>query len=356
MSPPLLTVDGSLGEGGGQILRTSVTLAATFGRPVRVENVRAGRGNPGLAAQHLTAVRATAAVCRAHVEGDELGSTSLTFAPGGPPRAGSYAFDVAEAREGGSAGSATLVLQAVLLALAAAEGDSTVTVRGGTHVPWSPSLDFLTGVWLPYLQDSGVEARIDEVRTGWYPAGGGEILARVRGRGIPGGLAPLELEERGALLGVRGRALAANLPAHVADRMAGRARSLLAAEGVPADVRAERVRASTPGAAIFLAFECEGAAAGFSSLGRRGKPAERVAEQAVEELLAHRRSGAALDRHLGDQVLLITALAGGRSAFTVERVTEHLRTNAHVIECFGLAAVDMSEEREGTGRILVHPS
>jgi len=185
-----LAIDGSHGEGGGQIVRSALALAAHLEREVVIDGIRAGRPQPGLAAQHLTAVRAAAAICDAALEGDSLGSRRLRFAPGGAVRAGDYAFDVGRARAGGSAGAATLVLSTVLVPLALAPGASTVSIRGGTHVPWSPSFDYACDVWLPSLRRLGVRAELELVASGWYPAGGGEIRARIDGLGA-GALLPL---------------------------------------------------------------------------------------------------------------------------------------------------------------------
>ncbi len=334
-----MAIDGSHGEGGGQILRTALALAAITGRAIRFENIRAGRKNPGLAAQHLTGVRAIAEICDAHVSGDELGSQWLTFAPGGLPQAGDYVFDVAEAREGGSAGATTLVLHTVLLPLALSDGDSTVTIRGGTHVAWSPPFDYARDVWLAALSQMGVSTTLELSRWGWYPAGQGEI--RVGIKGLSGKLSPLAQVERGTLCRVWGRAVAANLPSHIPQRMATRANSLLKGAGVEARIEPLRVRAACPGAGIFLTAEYEDVRAGFSVLGAKGKPSEVVAEQAVAALLAHRDSGAALDQYLADQLVLPLALAGGASSFTAERVSRHLATNAWVVEQFDMARISI---------------
>jgi RNA 3'-terminal phosphate cyclase (ATP) len=320
-------------------LRTALALAAVSGRVVRFERIRAGRKNPGLAAQHVAGVRAIAAICDAKVSGDELGSQSLSFAPGGSPQAGDYVFDVAEAREGGSAGATTLVLHTVLMPLALAEGDSTVTIRGGTHVAWSPSFDYARDVWLPALSQMGVSATLELSRWGWYPAGQGEIRGVIQGRGRE--LSPVHLGKRGALHRVSGRAVAANLPSHIPQRMATRANSLLRGAGVDARIEPLRVRAASAGAGIFLTAEYEAVRAGFSALGAKGKPSEVVAEEAVAALLAHRDSGAALEQHLADQLVLPLALSRGTSSFSTERVSRHLETNIWVLEQFGLARVSI---------------
>jgi len=350
-----LSIDGSYGEGGGQSLRTVLALAGITGRPVRIEGIRAGRRSPGLAAQHLTAIRAVAAVCGAATAGAVLGSQSLDFTPAGPPRPGDYRFDVAEARTGGSAGSVTLVLQAVLPVLAFARGASRVIILGGTHVAWSPPFDYAREVWLPALARHGIAAELDIARTGWYPAGGGEVRATVAGGMSAGGLAPVNLRERGALSAVHGRAVAASLPSHIAQRMADRARVLLDAAGVAGRIGAERVTATCPGAGLFLTAEYDGVRAGFSALGERGKPAERVAEEAVEALLAHRRSGAACDEHLADQLVLPAALAAGASHYSAERASRHLTTCAWVVERFGLARVAIEDGADRVAHITVAP-
>jgi RNA 3'-terminal phosphate cyclase (ATP) len=331
----IVAIDGSHGEGGGQVVRTALALSAVTGRAIRIENIRAGRQKPGLAAQHLTSVRAAAAICQARVEGAELGSGALTFAPGAAARAGEYLFDVAAAREGGSAGAATLVLYTVLLPLALASGDSVVRVRGGTHVPWSPSADYARDVWLATLQRLGCHATLEISRHGFYPAGGGEIVARIRGRMAHdhrGSLDPLGSLERGELRGVMGRAITAKLPEHVGRRLSESALRLLGEAGVSAHVVHETVEATSPGAGVFLSAEYEHSRAGFGAHGARGVPAEEVAARAVHALLAHRACGAAFDEHLGDQLVLPLALADGKSEISVQRASGHMRTSAWLVE------------------------
>lgn len=353
-----LTIDGSQGEGGGQILRTALSLAAIEGRAVRLEKIRAGRPNPGLAAQHVTCARAVAALCRADIAGDEIGSRCLEFAPGAAVRAGNYAFDISATRKGGSAGATSLVLQAVLLPLALAQGGSRISLRGGTHVAWSPPFDYLQQVWLPALAKLGIAADMELRRSGWYPAGEGEFHAVISGLSPQerGRLRPLTLFERGPLQSVTGRAIAANLPLRVARRMAGAARELLKSCGIDAAIDMETTKAACPGAGVFLTAHYRGVAGGFSALGERGKPAERVGEEVAQALIAHWRSGAALDRHLADQVLLPLALAQGPSSFSVETITQHLRSNAFVIERFGRAQVRWTADEAGTGIVTVAPA
>ena len=320
------------------MLRSALALAALTGQATRIERIRAGRAKPGLRPQHLTAVRAAAAVCDARVEGDELGSQTITFVPASPPSAGEYAFDVTAVAQSGSAGSVGLVLQTVLLPLALADGDSRLTLRGGTHVPWAPPAHYLEHVFLPALARMGADAQVELVRWGFYPAGGGEIRVRIVGRARS--LHPIVLVERGELQRVWGTAAVTNLPAHIPQRMADRARNVLAEAGLQARVEPLRLRGAGPGAGIFLFAEYaippggETATAGFAAYGRKGLPAERVAEAVCEELLAHHRSGAAADPNLADQLVLPMVLADGASQVTTSRVSQHLLTNVWVVQRF----------------------
>ncbi len=346
----MVVIDGSYGEGGGQVLRTALTLATLTGQAVRVERIRAGRKNPGLQPQHLTAVRAAAAICAAHLEGDELDSQTLIFIPTASPRPGEYAFDVTEAARGGSAGSVGLILQTVLLPLALAKGPSYLTLRGGTHVPWAPSASYLEHVFLPVIAQMGLHAQVNLVRWGFYPAGGGEAHVQIEGNAR---LQPIHLTERGALRRVWGIAAVTNLPAHIPQRMANRAHNVLAEAGIQAQVEARRLNGDGPGAGIFLFAEYTHITAGFTAYGRQGLPAERVAEAACTELLAHHRTGAPADPHLADQLVLPTALAAGESRIATSRVSQHLLTNVWVVRQFLTRALEIEGKEEAPGALIV---
>jgi RNA 3'-terminal phosphate cyclase (ATP) len=346
----ILVIDGSHGEGGGQILRSALSLSAITGRPVRIDNLRANRKKPGLAAQHLTSVRAAAMLCDAELKGAQLGSRTLQFTPRRPVKAGDYFLDVADAREGGSAGAVMLVLQTLLVPLALASGVSTVCLRGGTHVSMSPSFDYVHAVWLPTLARMGVTAELKLVRSGWYPVGKGEVTLRVPGAEK---LRPLQLEQRGPLLAVSGRALSANLPGHVCERMAGHAHDILEQAGIAAKIEPAVLTAACPGAGIYLTAHYQNSLAGFSALGKRGKPAEQLAEEACADLLHHYRSGAALEQHLADQLILPAAMCRSESVFSVEHISSHLATNAWVVERFGLARIDIAEAADGSGLVKI---
>jgi len=324
-------------------LRTALSLSAITSRAFRLVNVRAKRRKPGLQPQHLSATRAAAAISGAQLAGDVLGSSELVFAPTQPPQPGSYLFDVAEIAGHGSAGSTILILQTVLVPLALAKGDSTVVVLGGTHQDWAPAYDDLANAYLLALRQMGLGADAELKRWGWYPAGGGEIACKIKGGPDRGPDAswprPIEALERGPLIRISGRAVAANLPAHIAQRMSDRARAGLKDLDVPVEIEPLRVRAVCPGAGIFLLADYETLAASFSTHGRQGKPSEAVADEAVLALLEHHASGAAVELHLADQLLLPLAIAIGPSAFTIARPTAHLDTNAWTIEQFGLAKI-----------------
>ncbi len=331
----MVVIDGARGEGGGAIVRGALSLSAVLGEPIRIENIRVKRPNPGLQAQHLTVVRAMASVSRARVQGAELGSQTLSFAPGSSPRGGDYSWDVAEARKGGSAGATSLIFQALLLPLVMADGNSRLFLRGGTHVAWSPSFHYLKMVYLPMLARMGVEADVDIEEWGWYPIGGGTVMAQITGM-AQGGLriAGLELTERGELSKLSGISALSNLPGHIAERQKRQAEKVLKGEGFDARIQIVDAPSRGRGTALFLLAEFENGRAGFTSLGRKGKTAEKVAEEACAEFLEYYRSGAAVDQHLGDQFILPMALAQGDSSFTTCRITQHLLTNAWVAEQF----------------------
>jgi RNA 3'-terminal phosphate cyclase (ATP) len=349
----MLTLDGSYGEGGGQVLRTGLSLSAITGQPVRFDNIRARRRKPGLMPQHLTSVRAVAKICDAQVEGLKLNAQSLTFVPRSKPQAGSYTFDVAQAAKGGSAGSVGLILQAILLPLALAPGRSQVTLRGGTHVAWSPPFDYIKRVYLPTLARVGIGAKVNITRWGWYPIGGGEVKATVEGIGPDAPLIGLDVCQRGDLLRVRGLSASSNLPKHISTRQEQAALQALRSNGINARVDTLEAPAKGQGTVVFLWATFDNVLAGFTSLGERGKPAERVAEEAVDKLLDYLHGDGALDRYLADQLLLPLALAATPSQFTTTAVSQHLLTNAWVVEQFlpGRVQVEGQEGQPGRCRI-----
>ncbi|WP_434389173.1 RNA 3'-terminal phosphate cyclase [Melittangium boletus] len=317
----MIRIDGSKGEGGGQVLRTSLALSLVTGAPFQMENIRAGRAKPGLLRQHLTSVKAAAEVGGAEVEGAELGSRALTFRPG-RVTPGDYHFAV------GTAGSATLVLQTVLPALLSAGAPSSLVLEGGTHNPAAPPFDFLAQAYLPLVRRMGpaVEATLE--RPGFFPAGGGKFRVDVR----PAPLQPLHLLERGKVVRRLATALIAQVPFEVAQReltTVGRVLGWAAEERRVEEVK----RPIGPGNALALAVESEHVTEVFTAFGERGVRAEAVAEAVVEEARAYLEAEVPVGQHLADQLLLLLALAGG-GAFRTLPLEGHALTQIETFRHF----------------------
>ncbi len=336
----MLTIDGSFGEGGGQVLRTSLSLSAATGTPIRLENIRAGRKKPGLLRQHRTAVLATAQACSARVEGAELNSTTLIFEPG-PIRAGNFEFSI------GTAGSTTLVLQTLLPPLMKASGKSTVTLRGGTHNPMAPPFEFLQHSFLPQLRRLGVSIEGELVQPGFFPAGGGEIRFTLT---PPQSATPLSLTERGEKLRHRGLITLCNL----GKAIAGRERTVLAKQlGWPSEaVSVELVEGIGPGNTVSALLEYEHVTETITAFGRRHVSAERVANDAARAARAYLNQEAPIGEHLADQLLLPMALLGG-GRFVTGTPSSHLRTNMHTIGRFLDKPIVLSELGDGRWQVTV---
>ena len=352
-------IDGAYGEGGGQLVRTAVALSALTGRAVRVENIRAGRAEPGLRAQHLAAVRAVATVCGATVEGAESGSQVLVFEPTMPPQSGHYRWEI------GTAGAVSLVFQAVLWPLALANGPSTITLVGGTHVEWSPPLDYVQRVYLPALRNVALVAASESPLVtlsidlwGWYPRGGGVVEAAIAGSARLHGL---QWTQRGSLRSVSVLSAASNLPEHVRQRQASRADFLLRKRGIRAQIQTSAPPSPGQGTVVFVLAEYQHALAGFTGYGRLRKPAEKVAEEACQAFVRYHERAQPVDEHLADQLLLPVALAhgrpdadGGETQYAVESVTEHLLTQAWAIQEFLPAVrIQIDGDKGGTGLVTV---
>ena len=323
----LLDIDGDYGEGGGQLVRTAVALAALTGTPIRVLRVRARRDKPGLAPQHLAAVQAVAEICGAETKGLELRSQHIEFVPG-TLRGGEYRFDV------GTAGSVTLVLQAVLPALIAGGTPARLTVIGGTDVRWAPPIDYLREVLLPLVERMGVRVSIEVVRRGYYPRGGGEVRVEIH----PAPLRPLCLTKAGALESMCARVHVSNLPLHIAERMRDAMLARLA--GVTETKSHVEIRslgpelAVGPGGAVVAWARTAQTVLGAGRVAERGVRAEVLGDAVGGELAADLASGVTLDLHASDQLLVYLALAGGRSMFKTARLTSHARTAMWLIEQF----------------------
>jgi RNA 3'-terminal phosphate cyclase (ATP) len=340
----MIEIDGSLGEGGGQILRTSLTLSILTRQPVHLTHIRRGRKKPGLQPQHLKAVDAAAAISKAEVEGAHLHASEITFIPQ-EIRSGRYRFEI------GTAGSTSLVLQTVLIPLSMTSSASTVIIGGGTHVPWSPSFHYLQLHWLPFLNEMGFNAAIQLDAAGFYPGGGGRISATIRP--IPSHPAPLQLEVRGRLLQISGISAVSNLPISIADRQKRQALRRLQAHCSELRIKTTELPSPGKGTMLLLAAQFEHGRAVFAALGALGKSSEQVADEAVDDLLAFLESEAAVDEHLADQLLLPLALAKGTTSFTTPRITPHLRTNAAVLQAFLPLKIRLEEPDQGPAKVEI---
>ena len=316
-----MRIDGSFGEGGGQILRTALSLSLATGTPFRIENIRAARKNTGLLRQHLTAVLAAAEIGAAEVEGATLGSSALTFIPGAV-RAGEYRFAI------GTAGSGTLVFQTILPALLRAPAPTRVVIEGGTHNHAAPPFNFLDGTFLPLIRKMGAGVSLKLERYGFYPAGGGRFIAEIEPCRE---LKPLHLGVRGEIRSKRVTAIVANLSNRIAEREVEKVASMmnLTVEGCIVATK----NSPGPGNIVLIEIESEQVTEMVSSFGRLGVTAEKVAEEAVHEAREYLVSRAVAAEHLTDQLLLPLALAGGGS-FTATKLSSHARTNQEVITKF----------------------
>jgi RNA 3'-terminal phosphate cyclase (ATP) len=316
-------VDGSVGEGGGQILRTSLALSCITGKSVHIENIRAARRNPGLAKQHLASVHAACRICGAQDSGAVIGSKVLDFQPG-QVQAGDFHFDV------GSAGSATLVIQTILPALFLAGKSSTVTVTGGTHNPWAPPYDFLSESFLPAVAAAGFQAACRLIKHGFFPAGGGEITFDIK---------PWR-EEQNQIINlcepiknsqIYARIYIANLPAHIAQRQE---RLLLRSKLDIQNIEHFEVTDSVgPGNCVMIRFCCDSRTTVFTAFGMKGKPSEEVISEVFKFAADFLESGAAVDRFLSDQLLIYMALSK-TGCFTTNEITSHFQTNVEIIKKF----------------------
>lgn len=324
----MLTIDGSFGEGGGQIVRTSLSLAAVTGQAVAIHNIRAGRDRPGLRPQHVAAALAVAEVCGADLHGAEVGSTSLEFRPRAV-RPGDYEFDVARVQA--SAGSANLILQTVLWPLALAKTPSRVVIRGGTHVPFAPTSEYIRETFLPAVSRMGAVCDCEMTRAGYYPAGGGEMRVHIRPAER---LLPLRADRPDETPAVKLTSAVSNLPESIAQRQMSAGVRRMRELGIDADERLARYPSAGKGTVFFISVVGRQSVAGFQSLGEIRKRAEAVAEEACDEFEEYIRIGAALDKRLADQLVIPAALAPGESVLTTCEVTRHLLTNIAVVQKF----------------------
>ncbi len=335
-----IDIDGSSGEGGGQVLRSAVALSMATAKPIRVRRIRAGRKRPGLMRQHLTAVRAAAEISGASLTGGRIGSTSLEFAPG-EVAGGDYRFAV------GTAGGTTLVLQAVLPALLTAAEPSSLMLEGGTHNPMAPPFPFLAGTFLPLVNRMGPKVTATLERPGFYPAGGGRFRVEIE---PTESLSGFELLERGKVRDRRATAVLSHLPRHVAER---ELRLVQKKTSWPDKAyRIEDVDAAGPGNLLLIELESEHLTETFTGFGKPGVRAEAVAQKAVQEMRRYQKAEVPVGEYLADQLLVPLALAGG-GAFATLPLSRHSTTQIDLIRLFldVRIAVDRSESGRAEVRI-----
>ena len=346
----MLEIDGSFGEGGGQILRTALSLSCLTGTPFCISNVRRERRKPGLMSQHLAAVLAAQSITRAALQGAEMGSTEICFTPHAL-RGGAFSFDI------GTSGSVTLLLQTLIPPLLRADRPSRVTLTGGTHVPMCPSFHYLAEVFAPMLRRIGGEVRLSIDAYGFYPRGGGRVLAEI----LPTReFLPLNLDTPGELRRITGCSGVGNLPMSIAERQRTAALAALnetpCCSNVPLEI--DMLNAPGPGQGTFLYLRADTGEvrSGFTALGALGKWAETVGAEAAEELCRYLVSGAALDPHLADQIVPYLAMCREKSTYTTSRITSHLMTNLWVTALFLPFSYHVKGEEGQSGRVTIFPT
>ncbi|MCS7135956.1 MAG: RNA 3'-terminal phosphate cyclase [Nitrososphaerota archaeon] len=324
----VIGLDGSIGEGGGQVLRTAIALSAMMLRPIKIYNIRAKRSPPGLRPQHLTAVKAVAWLSNADVKGLNVGSSEVVFIPK-RLKGGKMTFDA------GTAGSTTLILQSLMPAMSFAEEQVEVEIRGGTNNPMAPPFEYLSYVLLPVLKQMGCKFSLELMRRGFYPRGQG--IVRVRSEPVDY-IKPIRLTEFSGVEKISGISYSCRLPSHIAERMAKSASKFLSMNGYDnADIWLEVLQPDTPkcsvdaGCGIILfARTKDGHIIASDSLGRLGVPAEKIGEEVAADLVKQLNAKAPVDKHLGDQLVIWVAIAKGYSEYRVTELTLHTLTSVEV--------------------------
>ena len=341
----MIEIDGSTGEGGGQILRSALALSMVTGKAMQITNIRASRSSPGLRPQHLASVKAAAKISSARIEGVELGSTSLVFEPQ-EVRAGRYRFEI------GTAGSTSLLLQAIFVPLALSSGTSSLVLTGGTHVPNSPCFHYLELNWLEFMRKTGFEAQITLEQAGFYPAGGGSLRATIRPAKT---LHPLNLTSRGVLRKIEGLSGVANLDKDIATRQKHQALRRLEPQIKATKIKSIDLPSPGKGTFLLLKADFEHSQCCYCALGAPGKRAEIVADEAVDALEEFLETEGAVDQYLADQLLLPLAFVSEPSQLKTSKVTQHLVTNAQIVRMFLPVNIEIKGEVGKPGTVKVLP-
>jgi RNA 3'-terminal phosphate cyclase (ATP) len=343
----MIEIDGSFGEGGGQILRTSLSLSCLFEKPFRIFNIRKGRKKPGLMPQHLTCVKAMQMLSDAEVTGDNIGSLELIFKPR-LVRGGEFFFDI------GTAGSISLVLQTMIPSLIFSKDKARIILKGGTHVPFSPTFDYISNIFVPILKRVGIDIRIKIESYGFYPKGGGKVIAET----FPAeNIKPIKIKERGNILKISGYSGVGNLPLSIAERQKSAVLKKIHSdmEGLtcPVEIEVLDVPAFGQGTFTYLHSESENSTAGFTALGQRGKSAEIVGKETASKFIEYYSTNAALDKYLADQIVLYLSMPKEESEFTVSCITQHLITNLWAIGIFHNFKYSVNGEIGGHGDVKI---
>jgi len=340
----MIDIDGSMMEGGGQLLRMSTSYSAILGEPIRVYNIRAKRRDPGLKPQHLTTLKAAAEISGAEISGAVIGSSEILFKPQ-VIKGGEYSFDI------GTAGSISLLLQCLNPIMLYGDKPSWVSVRGGTAVNWSPPVHFLENIIYKALESMGAQSRINVERHGFYPKGGGIITQYTKPIET---LRPLK-PGKPNIKRLRGISLCGSLPEHVAIRQANSAKKKLSTLRVKTDIKPvlAEPKPVSPGSFVCIWAEGDNVFLGADSLGARGKPSETVGEEAADKMVNEVRSGAHLDRHTGDHMILPASLAEGSSVFRTSLITLHTLTAIEIAKVFTDAKFKVTGREGEPGTIRV---
>lgn len=339
----MIEIDGAIGY--GQVLRTTIALSALTLKPIKIFNIRKGRPKPGLMAQHLTGVKIAGEFCNADIRGLTLGSTEIEFIP--------KSFNVSDREiDIGTAGSISLLLQTLMPLLIFSKNPVTLEIIGGTAGLGAPTIQFLKYITFPILSKLGMKIpQVEIFKEGFYPRGGGKI--KIKFEPIKK-LNSVQLSERGKVKSIKGISIAGKLPKHIADRQASAAKKILLDYGFDqVEIDSYTVETLSPGTSITLFAECENSVLGSDNIGKRGVPAEKIAEKAALELIESIESKASLDKFMGDQIIPFIALADSESKVTVEKITQHCLTNIKVCEQILGVNFSVRGEKEERGEISV---
>lgn len=331
----MIQIDGDYGEGGGQILRTSLAMSSILNKPIKIKKIRINRNNPGLSYQHLKSVEILKKITKANIEGLEIGSTNLTFKPNSI-NGGDYKVNI------GTAGSITLLLQTILPVLIYSKKQFNIEISGGTDVKWSPTFDYFNNVFLSTLNHFGFDYEIDLKRRGYYPKGGGKVGLKVS----PSEINSIKIKELKEITKVKGISHCGSLPEHVAERQAKAASEQI---DLPVEIETKKEESNCPGSSITLWLVRSDLAVGASSLGEKGKPAEKVGKECAKRFKKQMESGYGVDEKMGDQLVPYLALYGGE--IWVNRVSNHLKTNLWVINNFIDDKVILMGEKNKPGKL-----